>query len=93
MVCPHDNSAADPAAFFHSRRGVLAALGCAAVLSATRPVAATDISADDERFMRLAIDEARQGDFPFGTVIVHDRHVLARGRNLGRAMTRPRMAK
>lgn len=34
--------------------------------------------------MRLAIDEARKGDFPFGAVIVRDGRVLARGRNLGR---------
>ena len=34
--------------------------------------------------MRLAIEEARQGDFPFGAVIVRDGQLLARGRNLGR---------
>jgi tRNA(Arg) A34 adenosine deaminase TadA len=34
--------------------------------------------------MRIALDEARQGDFPFGAVIVRDGQVLARGRNLGR---------
>ncbi len=37
----------------------------------------------DERFMRLALDEARQGDFPFGAVIVRDGEVLARGFNSG----------
>jgi tRNA(adenine34) deaminase len=42
------------------------------------------VSAEDERFMRMALDEARQGDFPFGTVIVQDGSVVARGRNLGR---------
>ena len=34
--------------------------------------------------MRIALDEARQADFPFGAVIVRDGQVLARGRNLGR---------
>jgi tRNA(Arg) A34 adenosine deaminase TadA len=41
-------------------------------------------SAEDERYMRIAIDEARQADFPFGAVIVRDGAVIARGRNLGR---------
>jgi len=35
--------------------------------------------------MRIALDEARQADFPFGAVIVQDGSVIARGRNLGRA--------
>jgi tRNA(Arg) A34 adenosine deaminase TadA len=34
--------------------------------------------------MRMAIEEARQADFPFGAVIVRDGAVIARGRNLGR---------
>jgi tRNA(Arg) A34 adenosine deaminase TadA len=34
--------------------------------------------------MRMAIDEAKQADFPFGAVIVRDGVVIARGRNLGR---------
>jgi len=60
-----------------------------AVLSAglsaiRRAHAATAVSADDEGFMRLAIEEARHGDFPFGAVIVRDGQVVARGRNLGR---------
>jgi tRNA(adenine34) deaminase len=84
MACPHDHCAADPTAFLHSRRGILAALGCVAVLPAARLVAATDVAADDERFMRLAIEEARQADYPFGALIVRDGQVLARGRNLGR---------
>jgi tRNA(adenine34) deaminase len=54
------------------------------VLSASRAQAVADASADDERFMRLAIEEARLGDFPFGAVIVRDGEVIARGRNLGK---------
>src|ERR1700730_15771661 len=43
----------------------------------------------DERFMRIAIAEAAQGDFPFGTVIVRDGDVLSTGRNLGRTTNDP----
>ena len=43
----------------------------------------------DVRFMRMAIEEARQGDFPFGAVIVRDGAVIARGRNLGRTTSDP----
>jgi tRNA(Arg) A34 adenosine deaminase TadA len=73
-----------PTVSLHSRRGILTAVASAAVLSPGLSVAATDASADDERFMRIALDEARQADFPFGAVIVRDGQVLARGRNLGR---------
>ena len=38
----------------------------------------------DERFMRIALAEAEKGDFPFGTVIVRDGEVLARGFNTGK---------
>ena len=39
--------------------------------------------------MRMALDEARRGDFPFGAVIVRDGSVIARGRNLGRTTDDP----
>ena len=39
--------------------------------------------------MRLALDEARQGDFPFGAVIVRDAEVIARGANMGRRLDDP----
>jgi tRNA(Arg) A34 adenosine deaminase TadA len=52
-------------------------------------VAAANATADDERFMRIALDEARQGDAPFGAVIVRDGQVLARGRNVGRTNDDP----
>ena len=39
---------------------------------------------DDERFMREAIAEAARGDYPFGTVIVKNGSIMARGRNLGK---------
>src|SRR6266571_622868 len=88
MAC-HDPCVANPATSNVSRRSIVAALASAALLSAPPLAAAgaraaTHASADDERFMHLALDEARQGDFPFGAVIVRDGQVLARCRNLGR---------
>ncbi len=38
-------------------------------------------TAEDTRFMQLAIDEATQGDYPFGAVIVREGKVAARGFN------------
>jgi len=65
-----------------TRRSVIAgSVGIAALPAATTFTAATP---EDERFMRMAIEEARQADFPFGAVIVQDGRVVARGRNLGR---------
>jgi tRNA(adenine34) deaminase len=55
------------------------------VLPAGHLVAATGASADDERFMRIALDKARQGDSPFA----RDVQVLARGRDLGRTKGDP----
>jgi tRNA(Arg) A34 adenosine deaminase TadA len=78
-----------PTVSLHSRRGIVIALASAAVLPPNLSVAATDASADDERFMRIALDEARQADSPFGAVIVRDGQVLARGRNLGRTNDDP----
>jgi tRNA(Arg) A34 adenosine deaminase TadA len=84
MNCCDDQCNSNPTTSLHSRRGIVTALASAAVLSPGLSVAATDVSADDERFMRIALDEARQGDSPFGAVIVRDGQVLARGRNLAR---------
>jgi tRNA(Arg) A34 adenosine deaminase TadA len=75
-----------------NRRSFLAGLTCAAVLPLTSTISSqafAQSSADDEKFMRMAIDEARQADFPFGCVIVRDDQVIARGRNLGRANDDP----
>jgi tRNA(Arg) A34 adenosine deaminase TadA len=52
-------------------------------------IAADQASVEDEQFMRMALDEARQGDFPFGAVIVKEGSVIARGRNLGRTAGDP----
>jgi tRNA(adenine34) deaminase len=62
-------------------------------LSAIRPADAHTqgggSAAEDVRFMRMALDESRQGDFPFGAVIVRNGAVIARGRNLGRTTGDP----
>lgn len=69
-----------------SRRRALAGMLCVA-LDGARPAAAkatlTRPHPEDEGFMRLALAEAAQGDFPFGAVIVRDGAVAASGRNMG----------
>ena len=89
MTCRHGHCNSNPTADLYSRRTIITALASVAVLSAGPLVAAPSEPADDERFMRLALDEARQGDFPFGAVIVRDGQVLARGRNLGKTNDDP----
>jgi tRNA(adenine34) deaminase len=66
-----------------SRRSFITGFSCTAVLPAVAYARAA-ASAEDVRFMRMAIEEARLADFPFGAVIVRDGAVIARGRNLGR---------
>jgi len=89
MNCRNNQCNSIPTGSLHSRRGIITTLASAALLPPTLAVAATDASADDERFMRMALDEARQADSPFGAVIVRDGQVLARGRNLRRANDDP----
>jgi tRNA(adenine34) deaminase len=84
MHCRHDRCNFVSPVLLRSRRDVVTALASAAMLPASRLIAATNASADDEIFMRIALDEARQGDSPFGAVIVRGGEVLARGRNLAR---------
>jgi tRNA(adenine34) deaminase len=72
----------------HSRRTIIVALAAAAASSA--PVLAkSNVTPADERFMRMALDEARQGDYPFGCVIARGDDVIARGRNLGKTNDDP----
>jgi tRNA(adenine34) deaminase len=89
MTCCHDHRNSAPITQLHSRRAIITTLTSAAVLPAGHLVAATNASADDERFMRIALDEARQADFPFGAVVVRDGQIIARGRNLGRTNSDP----
>ena len=73
-----------------SRRSFMVGFACAAIVPASADAQlAGPPSTDDVRFMRLAIDEARLADFPFGAVIVRDGAVIARGRNLGRTNRDP----
>ena len=79
---------------FPTRRFVLAGLACvaagpASVASSALAADAAPVTKDDERFMRIAIEEARRADFPFGAVIVKDGRILARGRNLGASRRDP----
>ncbi len=71
-----------------SRRSLIATLASTAAVPAVS-LAGETTSILDEQFMRLAIDEARQGDFPFGAVITQDGSIVARGRNLGRTNADP----
>ncbi len=75
---------------FPSRRLVVTSVaGMAVFPAATRLGAAAPAEPDDERFMRIALEEARRADFPFGAVIVRDGRLIARGRNLGRTKDDP----
>jgi tRNA(adenine34) deaminase len=68
--------------------GAAAAMAAGTAPIAPRPVEARAVaqaaSGDDERFMRLALAEAKRGDYPFGAAIVGNGKVLAKGRNLGK---------
>jgi len=44
---------------------------------------------EDEGFMRLALEEAAKGDFPFGAVIAREGKVVATGHNLGKTSNDP----
>jgi tRNA(adenine34) deaminase len=67
-----------------TRRAVTTGLlSLLAVPAVTLPNVAHADTAEDERFMRIALEEARHADFPFGAVIVREGREVARGRNLG----------
>jgi tRNA(Arg) A34 adenosine deaminase TadA len=68
---------------------VLAGLACLAAAPRAQAQEAAPVAKDDIRYMRIAIEEARRADFPFGAVIVKDGRILARGRNLGRTQRDP----
>ena len=83
----YDNS--NRASQLYSRRGIVVALASTTVLCADPSVASAFAASEDQAFMRLALDEARHGDYPFGAVIVRDDKVIARGRNLGKVHDDP----
>jgi tRNA(adenine34) deaminase len=89
MRC-HQHGESQRAAATSNRRAVVAGLACSAVVPAVALAQrAVPESVEDVRFMRMAIEEARLGDFPFGAVIVRDGAIIARGRNLGRTLGDP----
>jgi hypothetical protein len=73
----------------HSRRSIVIALACSAVASSGPALAKSESAPEDERFMHMALDEARQGDYAFGCVIVRGNNLIARGRNLGKTNDDP----
>ena len=84
MGC-HQHCASQDARGVASRRSFVAGLASTAIVPAAALAQLAGPGSDaDVRFMRMAIEEARLGDFPFGAVIVRDGAVIARGRNLGR---------
>jgi len=74
---------------FANRRSFIAGLACTAILPTAANAQLAPPTAGDVTFMRMAIEEARLADFPFGAVIVRDGAVIARGRNLGRTNQDP----
>ena len=87
----HTHATIEPikAAGLPSRRSIVVALASAAASSSSGPVRAkSEVSPEDERFMRLALDEARQGDYAFGCVITRGA-VIAHGHNLGKTNDDP----
>jgi tRNA(adenine34) deaminase len=99
MAC-HDHCTSHAAAPLLNRRNLVVALASTTVLSAVELSASdaqaenaapaqTTASADDVRFMKIALNEARRGDYPFGAVIVKDNKILALGRNLGKTHDDP----
>ena len=87
MACHQHCASSDVIA---SRRSFIAGVACTAIVPSAALAQLSGPGSDaDVRFMRMAIEEARQGDFPFGAVIVRDGAVIARGRNLGRTTSDP----
>lgn len=76
-----------------TRRVVVACLATGTVAASSPAVKAEAIMApaslDDERFMRQAIMLAKQGDFPFGALIVRDGQIFAMASNIGKKTQDP----
>jgi tRNA(Arg) A34 adenosine deaminase TadA len=88
MTAPSTPSPAD----LSRRHLICGTIGALAAPIATPALAALTegpATEHDERLMRLAIDEAAQGDYPFGAVITRNGEVLVRARNLGKETQDP----
>ena len=88
----HTHAPAEPAhepAHPHSRRAIVVALAVAAAAPSAPVLAKSNASPADEHFIRMALDEARQGDYAFGCVITRGDEVIARGHNLGKTNDDP----
>lgn len=87
----HTDATIEPgkAAELPSRRTIVVALASAAAASSSPVLAKSEASPEDERFIRMALDEARQGDYAFGCVITRDGAVVAQGHNLGKTTDDP----
>jgi len=76
-----------------NRRAALGGLLTAGLALVSRPAFARatlkPARTADEGFMRLALAEAAQGDYPFGAVIEKNGQVLATGRNSGKRLNDP----
>jgi tRNA(adenine34) deaminase len=87
---PHESCGCCRTNALPNRRSVLAGFACAAAAAPfVAAPAAAQFTVEDERFMRMALEQARIADFPFGAVIVKDGKVMARGRNMGRTFGDP----
>ncbi len=81
-----------PSFNLNRRHLVIGAIGAAVLPVATRALARaldTPATGQDVAFMRLALEEAAKGDFPFGAVITRNGKVLAKGRNLSKQQRDP----
>jgi tRNA(Arg) A34 adenosine deaminase TadA len=87
----HAHASIRPAktAELHSRRSIVVALASTAVAASGPVLAQSEVSPADERFMRMALDEAREGDYAFGCVITRGDEVIAHGHNLSKTNDDP----
>jgi tRNA(adenine34) deaminase len=78
------------AATLPTRRAFVTGFACVAVTPvASLAQTGSPVSAEDEKYMRIALAEARKADFPFGAVIVRNGEILAQGGNRGRTNRDP----